>query len=334
MNYHRKLAKKCTRTEIIGCGHYLPAKVLTNDDLSKIVDTNDEWISTRTGIRSRHIVAEGELTSDMALKAVNQAMDNAGVTAEELDVVVVATLTPDYTTPSVAARIAGKLGVKQGTPAFDLGAACSGFVYAMTMVDNMIRLGQAKTAAVIGVESLSKIVDWTDRNTCVLFGDGAGAVIVRAIEGEGTAQDRGVLATKIYADGTQFDNLATDGGISATKTAGYVHMNGKEVFKFAVGAMSEASHAVLEQAGATAEEIDWLLPHQANIRIISSVGQKLNVPDEKVIVTVDHHGNTSAASIPLALSESVNGGKIKKGDLVLIPAMGAGFTWGGLLIRM
>ena len=325
---------KCTRTEIIGCGHYLPAKVLTNDDLSKIVDTNDEWISTRTGIRSRHIVAEGELTSDMALKAVNQAMDNAGVTAEELDVVVVAALTPDYTTPSVAARIAGRLGVKQGTPAFDLGAACSGFVYAMTMVDNMIRLGQAKTAAVIGVESLSKIVDWTDRNTCVLFGDGAGAVIVRAIEGEGTAQDRGVLATKIYADGTQFDNLATDGGISATKTAGYVHMNGKEVFKFAVGAMSEASHAVLEQAGATAEEIDWLLPHQANIRIISSVGQKLNVPDEKVIVTVDHHGNTSAASIPLALSESVNGGKIKKGDLVLIPAMGAGFTWGGLLIRM
>lgn len=325
---------KCTRTEIIGCGHYLPAKVLTNDDLSKIVDTNDEWISTRTGIRSRHIVAEGELTSDMALKAVNQAMDNAGVTAEDLDVIVVATLTPDYTTPSVAARIAGRLGVKQGTPAFDLGAACSGFVYAMTMVDNMIRLGQVKTAAVIGVESLSKIVDWTDRNTCVLFGDGAGAVIVRAIEGEGTAQDRGVLATKIYADGTQFDNLATDGGISATKTAGYVHMNGKEVFKFAVGAMSEASHAVLEQAGATAEEIDWLLPHQANIRIISSVGQKLNVPDEKVIVTVDHHGNTSAASIPLALSESVNSGKIKKGDLVLIPAMGAGFTWGGLLIRM
>lgn len=325
---------KCTRTEIIGCGHYLPAKVLTNDDLSKMVETNDEWISTRTGIRSRHIVAEGELTSDMALKAVNQAMENAGVTAEDLDIVVVATLTPDYTTPSVAARIAGKLGVKQGTPAFDLGAACSGFVYAMTMVDNMIRLGQIKTAAVIGVESLSKIVDWTDRNTCVLFGDGAGAVIVRATEGEGTAKDRGVLATKIYADGTQFDNLATDGGISATQTAGFVHMNGKEVFKFAVGAMSDASHAVLEQAGASAEEIDWLLPHQANIRIISSVGQKLNVPDEKVIVTVDHHGNTSAASIPLALSESVNSGKIKKGDLVLIPAMGAGFTWGGMLIRM
>lgn len=325
---------KCTRTEIIGCGHYLPAKVLTNDDLSKMVETNDEWISTRTGIRSRHIVAEGELTSDMALNAVNQAMANANVTAQDLDAVIVATLTPDYTTPSVAARIAGKLGVKQGTPAFDLGAACSGFVYAMTMVDNMIRLGQIKTAVVIGVESLSKIVDWTDRNTCVLFGDGAGAVIVRASEGEGTAKDTGVLATKIYADGSQFDNLATDGGISATQTAGYVHMNGKEVFKFAVGAMSDASHAVLEQAGATTDEIDWLLPHQANIRIIASVGQKLNIPDEKVIVTVDHHGNTSAASIPLALSESVNSGKIKKGDLVLIPAMGAGFTWGGMLIRI
>lgn len=325
---------KCIRTEIIGCGHYLPAKVLTNDDLSKIVDTNDEWISTRTGIRSRHIVEEGELTSDMALKAVNMAMENANITADELDLVVVATLTPDNTTPSVAARIAGKLGVKQGTPAFDLGAACSGFVYAMTMVDNMIRLGQIKTAAIVGVESLSKIVDWTDRNTCVLFGDGAGATIVRATEGEGTLSDTGVLATKLYADGTQYDNLGTNGGISSTQTAGVVHMNGKEVFKFAVGAMCEACDNVLSQANASTTDVDWLLPHQANIRIISSVGQKLEIPTEKVIVTVDHHGNTSAASIPLALSESVTSGKIKKGDLVLIPAMGAGFTWGGMLIRL
>lgn len=324
---------KCIRTEIIGCGHYLPAKVLTNDDLSKMVDTNDEWISTRTGIRSRHIVAEGELTSDMALKAVNQAMDNAHITAEDLDVVVVATLTPDNTTPSVAARIAGKLSVKLGTPAFDIGAACSGFVYAMTMVDNMIRLGQVRTAAVIGVESLSKIVDWSDRNTCVLFGDGAGAVIVRASEGEGTVADTGVLATKVYADGTQYESLCTDGGVATTQTAGFVHMNGKEVFKFAVGAMCEACNAVLSQAGASINEVDWLMPHQANIRIISSVGQKLGVADEKVIVTVDHHGNTSAASIPLALSESVANGKVKKGDLVLIPAMGAGFTWGGMLLR-
>ena len=324
---------KCTRTEIIGCGHYLPAKVLTNDDLSKMVDTNDEWISTRTGIRSRHVVAEGELTSDMAMHAVEMAMQNAGVTAADLDLVVVATLTPDNTTPSVAARIAGRLGVKVGTPAFDIGAACSGFVYAMTMVDNMIRLGQIKTAAVIGVESLSKVTDWTDRNTCVLFGDGAGAVIVRAAEGEGTSDDTGVLATKVYADGTQYENLYTTGGISATQTPGYIRMNGKEVFKFAVGAMCEACNNVLEQAGVSADKVDWLLPHQANIRIISSVGQKLDIPTEKVIVTVDHHGNTSAASIPLAWSESVENGRIKKGDLVLIPAMGAGFTWGGLLVR-
>ena len=298
-----------------------------------MVDTNDEWISTRTGIRSRHIVSEGELTSDIALKALEMAINNAKITKDDIDIIVVATLTPDNTTPTVAARIAGKLGVKSGTPAFDLGAACSGFVYAMTMVDNMIRLGQEKTAAVIGVETLSNIVNWEDRNTCVLFGDGAGAVIVRASSGEGTSKDSGVLATRIYADGTQYDNLGTDGGVATTRSAGFVHMNGKEVFKFAVGAMCEASNAVLKDANVTTSDVDWLLPHQANIRIISSVGQKLEIPDEKVIVTVDHHGNTSAASIPLAISESVANGKIKSGDLVLIPAMGAGFTWGGLLIR-
>ena len=324
---------KCIRTKIIGCGHYLPSKVLTNDDLSKMVDTNDEWISTRTGIRSRHIVAEGELTSDIALKALEMAMSNAKISKDDIDLIVVATLTPDNTTPTVAAKIAGKLGVKSGTPAFDIGAACSGFVYAMTMVDNMIRLGQVKTAAVIGVETLSNIVNWEDRNTCVLFGDGAGAAIVQATEGEGLSTDTGVLATKIYADGTHYDNLGTDGGVATTRSAGFVHMDGKEVFKFAVGAMCEASNTVLEMANVTTQDVDWLLPHQANIRIISSVGQKLEIPDEKVIVTVDHHGNTSAASIPLAISESVANGKIKSGDLVLIPAMGAGFTWGGMLIR-
>ena len=324
---------KCIRTEVIGCGHYLPEKVLTNDDLSKMVETNDEWISTRTGIRSRHIARKDELTSDMALKAVNMAMKNANVTAEDLDLVLVATATGDKTTPATACILAGKLGVKSGTPAFDMNAACSGFVYALTMADNMIRLGQIKTAAVVGVENLSKIVDWTDRNTCVLFGDGAGAVIVRAGEGEGTAADTGILATKIYADGSQTENLYATGGIAETQTAGFVQMNGKEVFKFAVGAMCEASHEVLKIAGAKEEDIDWLLPHQANSRIIAGVGQKLNVADEKVIITVDHHGNTSAASIPLAISESVANGKIKKGNLVLIPAMGAGFTWGGLLIR-
>jgi 3-oxoacyl-[acyl-carrier-protein] synthase-3 len=324
---------KCIRTKIIGCGHYLPSKVLTNDDLSKMVDTNDEWISTRTGIRSRHIVAEGELTSDIALKALEMAMSNAKISKDDIDLIVVATLTPDNTTPTVAAKIAGKLGVKSGTPAFDIGAACSGFVYAMTMVDNMIRLGQVKTAVVIGVETLSNIVNWEDRNTCVLFGDGAGAAIVQATEGEGLSTDTGVLATKIYADGTHYDNLGTDGGVATTRSAGFVHMDGKEVFKFAVGAMCEASNTVLEMANVTTQDVDWLLPHQANIRIISSVGQKLEIPDEKVIVTVDHHGNTSAASIPLAISESVANGKIKSGDLVLIPAMGAGFTWGGMLIR-
>ncbi len=324
---------KCIRTKIIGCGHYLPSKVLTNDDLSKIVDTNDEWISTRTGIKSRHIAAENELSSDLALKALEMAMKNANITKDDLDVIVVATLTPDNTSPTVAARVAGKLGVKSGTPAFDVGAACSGYVYAMTMVDNMIRLGQVKTAAVIGVETMSRILDWTDRNTCVLFGDGAGAAIVQASEGEGTSADRGLLATQINADGTQYDCLGTNGGVSSTQTAGVVHMNGKEVFKYAVGAMCEASHAVLNKANLTAEDVTWLLPHQANIRIIAGVGQKLGIPDEKVIVTVDHHGNTSAASIPLAISESVANGKVKPGDLVLVPAMGAGFTWGGLLIR-
>ena len=231
--------------------------------------------------------------------------------------------------PSKAERAIGaKNAVCMG-----LSAACSGFVYAMTMADNMIRFGQIKTAAVIGVETLSRIVDWADRNTCVLFGDGAGAMIVRAAEGEGTAQDTGVLATKIYADGTQAENLYSTGGVALTKSAGFVKMNGKEVFKFAVGAMCEASDYVLKAAQASITDVNWLLPHQANSRIIAGVGQKLGVPDEKVIITVDHHGNTSAASIPLAFSESVADGKIKKGDLVLIPAMGAGFTWGGLLIR-
>lgn len=324
---------KCIRTEVISCGHYLPQKVLTNDDLSKMVETNDEWISTRTGIRSRHIAAENEITSDLGLKAVEMAMKNANVTAEDIDLIIVATATPDNTTPATACKLANRLGLKVGTPAFDINAACSGFVYAMTMVDNMIKLGQVKTAAVVGVETLSRIVDWTDRNTCVLFGDGAGAVIVRACDGNGTSADTGVLATKIYADGSQAENLYSTGGVSLTKDAGYIKMNGKEVFKFAVGAMCEASNCVLSEAGADINNVDWLLPHQANSRIIASVGQKLGIPDEKVIITVDHHGNTSAASIPLALSESVASGKIKKGDLILIPAMGAGFTWGGLLIR-
>ena len=324
---------KCIRSEIIGCGHYLPSKILTNDDLSKMVETNDEWISTRTGIKTRHIT-ETETTADLAVKASEMALRNAGVSVDEIDLIVVGTLTPDNTTPSVAAKISSIMGTRAGIPTFDVAAACSGFVYALTMADNMVRLGQVKTALVIGAETLSKVVDWTDRNTCVLFGDGAGAVVIRAKEGDGTADDSGILSTRLYSDGAQYNNLYISGGVSTTGKAGFIVMNGKEVFKSAVGSLSEAAEAVMNDAGVTIDSVDWLLPHQANIRIIEGVGHKLGIAPEKVIVTVDHHGNTSAASIPLALSESVASGKIKKGDLVAISAMGAGFTWGGVLVRI
>lgn len=325
---------KCIRSEIIGHGHFLPAKVLTNEDMAKIVDTNDEWISTRTGIKSRHIAEKDEYTSDLAFHAAQMALKTANISAEDLDVVVLATVTPDNTTPATSAKIAAKLGVKMGVPAFDISAACSGFVYALTMADNMIRLGQAKTALVVCAETLSKITDWTDRNTCVLFGDGAGAVILRATEGEGTAADTGILATKIYADGTHFESLLTNGGVSTTQNAGYIGMDGKEVFKYAIGALAQAAEDVMEMSGVSVEELDWLIPHQANLRIITGVGQKLNMAEEKVVVTIDHQANTSAATIPLALSEYMEAGKIKKGDLVAFSAMGAGFTWGGALVRI
>ncbi len=324
---------KCIRTEIIGWGHYLPPHVMSNDDLAKIVETNDEWIRTRTGIQIRHI-SDDETTAEMSLKAAQAALKQAGLSADEVDLVVVGTLTPDNTTPSCAAKISSLLGVRSGTPAFDVSAACSGFVYALTMADNMIRLGQIKTALVIGAERLSRVTDWTDRNTCVLFGDGAGAVVVRAKEGQGTASDTGILGTKLYADGAGYEHLYTTGGVSSTASAGYITMNGKEVFKAAVGVLTEAAEYVMKETGVTADEVDWLIPHQANIRIIDGVGHKLGFAPEKVIVTVDHHGNTSAASIPLALSESLSSGKIKKGDLVVLSAMGAGFTWGGILVRL
>ena len=321
------------RSELIGWGHYLPKKVMTNDDLAKIVETNDEWISTRTGIKTRHIV-EDETTADLAYHAAQMALDRAGIKAEDLDLIIVSSVTPDNTTPSVATKIAGRLGTKSGMPAFDILAACSGFVYGLVQADNMIRLGQVKTALVIGAESLSKIVDWTDRNTCVLFGDGAGAAILRAVEGEGSKKDTGILATKIYADGSHYDHLKTLGGVSTTQMAGFVTMDGKEVFKFAIPALSQAAEVVTRAAGYEMSDVDWLIPHQANIRIISNVEEKLGLPEEKVIVSVDHHGNTSAASIPLALSENMESGKIKKGDLVVLTAMGAGFTWGGAIIRL
>ena len=321
------------RSEMIGFGHCLPSKVLTNDDMAKLVDTNDEWIRTRTGICSRHI-SENETTSDLAFQAAQMALKTAAITAEDLDMIIVATVTPDNTTPSVAAKISGRLGTRSGTICTDISAACSGFVYALTMADNMVRLGQIKTALVIGAECLSKVVDWTDRNTCVLFGDGAGAVIIRAKAGEGTAADTGVLATKLYADGSHYDNLKTSGGVSTTQTAGFISMDGKEVFKYAVNSLTQAAESVMEQAGVTSADVDFVIPHQANIRIIEGVEKKLGLDDSKMIVSVDHHGNTSAASIPLALSENYASGRIKKGDLVVLTAMGAGFTWGGAIVRI
>jgi 3-oxoacyl-[acyl-carrier-protein] synthase-3 len=262
------------------------------------------------------------------------ALETASMSIEDIDLIIVATVTPDNTTPSVAAKLSQRFGAKSGTICLDISAACSGFVYALTMADNMIRLGQIKSALVLGAETLSNIVDWTDRNTCVLFGDGAGAVVVRATTGEGTSADTGVLATKLYADGSHYDNLKILGGVSTTRNAGYVTMDGKEVFKFAVNALCQAAEEVMNMAGVTSADVDFVLPHQANIRIIEGVGKKLALDDEKVIVTVDHHGNTSAASIPLALSENYHSGRIKKGDLVVLTAMGAGFTWGGALIRI
>jgi len=324
---------KCIRAEMVGFGHYLPEKVLTNDDLSKMVETNDEWISTRTGIKLRHI-SEDMTTAEMSAKACQKALEYAGLKATDIDLIVVGTLTSDNTTPSCAAKVSNLLGARVGVPAFDVAAACSGFVYALTVADNMIKLGQIKTALVVGAERLSKVTDWTDRNTCVLFGDGAGAVVLQAKEGNSTIDDSGILSTRLYADGSGYEHLYTTGGVSTTANAGYIFMNGKEVFKSAVGCLSEAALSVMNDLNVSSQDIDFLVPHQANIRIIEGVGHRLGLPAEKVIVTVDHHGNTSAASIPLALSESIASGKIKKGDLVVLSAMGAGFTWGAVLLRI
>lgn len=322
------------RSQLVGTGYSLPAKVLTNDDLSKIVETNDEWISTRTGIRSRHVASEGEYTSDFCVKAAQMAMKNAQMSAEEIDFIILATVTPDNTFPSCAAKISKILGLRSGVAAMDINAACSGFVYATQIADNMIRLGQIKNALVIGAETLSRITDWTDRNTCVLFGDGAGAAIYKAAECEGKNTDTGILATKIYADGSQYDKLCSDSGVSFNQKSGFIHMDGKEVFKVAVPSLVQGVEETLAIANVNINDVDWYIPHQANLRIIDSVAKKLELDESKVIVTVDHHGNTSAASIPLALAESVESGKVKKGDLVAFSSMGAGFTWGGMVIRI
>ena len=320
------------RSILTGVGAYLPEKVLTNDDLAKIVDTSDEWIRQRTGIERRHIAGEGELTCDLAANAARAAMKMAGVDAREIDLLILATTTPDNTFPATAARVQAKLGVHQG-PAFDVQAVCSGFLFALTQADNMIRLGQAKKALVIGAEIYSRILDWEDRGTCVLFGDGAGAVVLQAGEGEGTVGDRGILASEIGTDGSHYDALYVDGGVATTGHAGYVRMAGQEVFRHAVSRMSQSVENVLSQAGSAKSDLNWLIPHQANARIIAKVGDKLGVPQENVIVTVQEHANTSAATIPLALTHGVATNSFKPGDLIALTAMGGGFTWGAALLR-
>lgn len=320
------------RSVILGCGSYLPAKVMTNADLAKIVDTSDEWITERTGIKSRHIAADGELTSDLAYNAAVAAMAHAGVTVEELDLIVLATATPDNTFPATAVKVQARLGMTRGA-AFDVQAVCSGFIYALSVADNFIKAGQAKTVLVIGAETFSRILDWNDRTTCVLFGDGAGAVVLRATEGTGTAADQGILSTHLHSDGNHHDLLYVDGGPSSTQTVGHVRMRGQEVFKHAVVNLADVVKEALAANGLTADAIDWLVPHQANRRIIEGTGRKLKLPAERVVMTVDHHGNTSAASIPLALTEAVKDGRIKRGDMILLEAMGGGFTWGGALVR-
>ncbi|KPF87417.1 3-oxoacyl-ACP synthase [alpha proteobacterium AAP38] len=320
------------RSVILGCGSYLPAKVMTNAEMAQVVDTSDEWITERTGIKSRHIAADGELTSDLAYNAALAAMAHAGVTADELDLIVLATATPDNTFPATAVKVQARLGMTRGA-AFDVQAVCSGFIYALSVADNFIKAGQARTVLVIGAETFSRILDWNDRTTCVLFGDGAGAVVLRATNGAGTSEDQGILSTHLHSDGNHHDLLYVDGGPSSTQTVGHVRMRGQEVFKHAVVNLADVVKEALAANGLTADAIDWLVPHQANRRIIEGTGRKLKLPAERVVITVDHHGNTSAASIPLALAEAVADGRIKRGDLMLLEAMGGGFTWGGALVR-
>ena len=320
------------RSLVAGCGSYLPARVLTNDQLAETVGTSDEWIVQRTGIRERRIAAEGECTSDLGVKAAEAALAMAGLRGDDLDLIVCATSTPDETFPATATQIQARLGMTRGA-AFDIQAVCTGFIYGLAVADNFVRLGQAKNALVIGAETFSRILDWEDRSTCVLFGDGAGAVVLRAENGMAGPEDRGVLSTHIYSDGRYHDALYVDGGPSSTKTVGHVHMEGKEVFRHAVVRMAEAIDAALEANGLTPGDIDWLVPHQANLRIIEAMARRLNLPQDRVVVTVERHANTSAASIPLALSEAIGDKRIQPGDLVLLEGMGAGFTWGSALVR-
>ncbi len=320
------------RSKVVGWGGYLPARVVTNDELGRVVDTSDEWIAARTGIRQRHVAAEGELTSDLARAAAKRALERAGLPPAAVDLIIVATSTPDNTFPATAAAVQRKLGVPGGA-AFDLQAVCSGFVYALAVADNFLRLDQARTALVIGAETYSRILDWGDRGTCVLFGDGAGAVVLRAEQAPGTPFDRGLLATHLRTDGRHYEDLYVDGGPSSTGTAGHVRMNGREVFRHAVGCLAGAAEHVLDRCGFEPADVDWVVPHQANKRILDAVARRLDLPADKVLVTVDRHANTSAASIPLALAEAADDGRVQEDQLLVLTAMGGGFTWGAALLR-
>jgi len=320
------------RSHIVGCGSYLPGNPVSNEELARRVDTSDEWIQQRTGIRQRHIAAEGELTSDLALQAAQRALDHAGVKAGDLDLIVLATATPDETFPATATKVQAGLGMTRGA-AFDVQAVCSGFVYGLSVADSMMKNAMAQTALVIGAETFSRILDWSDRTTCVLFGDGAGAVVLKAAQGQGTAADRGILSSVLHSDGRHHDLLYVDGGPSSTQKAGFLRMQGKEVFKHAVTNLAEVVGESLSAAGLGTSAVDWIVPHQANKRILDSTARKLGISPEKIVVTVDKHANTSAASIPLALTEAVMDGRIQPGQIVLMEAMGGGLTWGASVTR-
>ena len=320
------------RSVVLGCGSYLPSRILVNEELARSVDTTDEWIVQRTGIRERHIAAPGELTSDLALHAAKAALAHAHVEASSIDLIVLATSTPDQTFPATAVTVQAGLGITGGA-AFDLQAVCSGFVYALAVADGLLRTGAHKRALVIGAETFSRILDWSDRTTCVLFGDGAGALVLEAQEQAGTHADRGILTTHLRSDGRHRAKLYVDGGVSSTQTVGHLRMEGREVFKHAVAMITDVIDDAFKATGLTANDIDWFVPHQANKRIIDGSAHKLGITPEKVVITVDRHGNTSAASIPLALTDAVTDRRIKRGHLVLLEAMGGGFTWGSALLR-
>jgi 3-oxoacyl-[acyl-carrier-protein] synthase III len=319
------------RSRIVGCGGYLPEKIVTNAELAERLATSDEWIVQRTGIRQRHVAAVGELTSDLATASARQALRSASMTANDLDLIVLATATPDHTFPATATKVQAQLGMTRGA-AFDVQAVCTGFIYALATADGLLRTGQARTALVIGAETFSRILDWQDRGTCVLFGDGAGAVVLQAAPIE-SATTPGILSSHLHSDGSHYDLLYVDGGPSTTGTSGYLRMEGREVFRHAVQRLAEVVDEALAANGLTGNDLDWLVPHQANRRIIDSMARKLGLSPEKVVVTIDRHANTSAASVPLALAEAAADGRICRGQLVLLEAMGGGLTWGASLVR-